>query len=432
MMIDLKARPFYLDEEGINWVQTTLDNMTLEEKVGQVFCPVGVTAEEDILNHQILDIGIGGIMYRPGAKEEIYEVHKKIQDMAKIPLLLAANTESGGDGLMYEGTSFGKPMAVAATGNVENAYRMGYVACTEGAAVGLNWSFAPIVDIDMEFHSPITNVRTFGSDIGQIIECASNYMRGADKAGVAVAIKHFPGDGTDERDQHILTSINKLSCEEWNATYGKIYQTLINEGAKTIMVGHIAMPAYVSAFNPEATAKDKLMPATLSKEILTDLLRNKLEFNGLISTDSSSMIGFMAAMPREQTVPMTLAAGADVILFNKNLDEDVSFLIKGLKENLVSEKRLDEAVTRILATKSALNLHKKKKTHTLVPDKAQMKIIGNEQFKEWAKEVADKSVTLIKDTQHLLPISNLKYKRIYMNLISRETDPNQKNIQIGR
>lgn len=159
------------------------------------------------------------------------------------------------------------------------------VSCSEGAAVGCNWAFAPVVDIDRNWRNPITNVRTYGDDPDRVLECGLNYMKAAKEENVLVAIKHFPGDGCDEVDQHILTSVNSLSCEEWDATYGKIYGGLIEAGAQTVMVGHIAQPAYQKLYNPDFP--DKLVPATLSPELLKGLLRKKLGFNGLIVTDST-------------------------------------------------------------------------------------------------------------------------------------------------
>ena len=193
----MKGNPFFLDEEGENWVLDTWKNMSLEQKCGQVFCPMGFNGEEETLKHFTQDIQVGGLMYRADSAENIQDIYRKLQAFSNIPLLLAANTEAGGDGLAYEGTSFGKPMAVAATDDPENGYRMGYTACKEGAALGLNWSFAPIVDINYDFHNPITNVRTFGSDPKKVLDFALEYMKGADECGVAVAIKHFPGDGVD-------------------------------------------------------------------------------------------------------------------------------------------------------------------------------------------------------------------------------------------
>ena len=423
-MIDLRANPFFLDDEGIQWVEETLASMTLEEKAGQVFCPVGLSNEEGLLRDMICSIGIGGIMYRPGPKAVIQETHRRIQSMAKIPLLLAANTEAGGSGLSFEGTGFGCPMAVAATGDPENAYRMGYVACKEGAAMGLNWSFAPIIDIDKDFHNPITNTRTFGSDPDTVLACASRYLDAADECNVAVSIKHFPGDGVDERDQHILTSVNSLSCEEYMRSYGKIYKSLIDKGAKTVMVGHIAQPAWVKKLNPNATRRELLRPASLSKELLTGLLRGELGFNGLISTDSSAMVGFTVAMPRRQAIPSAIAAGADVILFNKDLHEDYGYLLAGVKEGLVSMERLDEAVTRILATKASLGLHKRQKEGTLVPGPEALSEVGKSEHRAWSLEVADRAVTLVHDRQALLPISPAKYRRVYLNVIQKSDDVN--------
>ncbi|MGF6990285.1 beta-glucosidase-like glycosyl hydrolase [Lachnospiraceae bacterium PM6-15] len=393
-MVDVKVNPFFLKVEQVKWVEDTLASMTLEEKVGQVFCPMGLTSEDEPLKHDVCKISVGGMMYRPGLKQEIQTTHRKIQNMAKIPLLLAANTEAGGNGLVVEGTTFGAPMAVAATGDVENAYRMGYTACAEGAAVGMNWSFAPIVDIDMEFHNPITNTRTFGSDVDRVIAYGEAYMRGADENDVAVSIKHFPGDGVDERDQHLGVSINSLNAERWMATYGKVYKTLIGKGAKTVMVGHIAQPEWVKKINPNATKEQTLLPASVNSELLTGLLRGELGFNGLISTDATPMIAFCTAMKRSQAIPAAIAAGADMILFNKSLDEDYGYLMAGIQEGVVSLERLDEAVTRILAVKASLHLPEKKAAGTIVPGPEALETVGCTQHRAWAKEVEDKAITL--------------------------------------
>lgn len=418
--IDLKGNPFYLSEDDMKWVEETKAQMTDDEKVGQLFVPMGLSGDDDLVYHLTKECHIGGIMYRTGNKEEIRATHEKLQKSSSIPLLIAANTEAGGDGLCVEGTTFGKPMAVAATNDIENAYRMGYVACREGAAVGLNWSFAPIVDIDREFHNPITNVRTFGSDPKRVRDMASAYLRGAKENQVAVSIKHFPGDGVDERDQHILTSVNSLTCDEWDASYGYVYQSLIDEGAQTVMVGHIAMPEYVRRINPKATDKERYLPASVSRELLGGLLREKLGFNGVISTDSSCMVGYTTAMKRRDAVVSSIANGCDIILFHKDLDEDISFIKQGIADGRITAERLDDAITRILALKASLKLHEKQKNGELVPAREHLSVIGCRQHQEWAKEVADASVTLVKDSQNLLPISPKRFRRVYLNVIQRK------------
>lgn len=239
-------------------------------------------------------------------------------------------------------------------------------------------------------------------------------MKAAKEENVLVAIKHFPGDGCDEVDQHILTSVNNLSCEEWDETYGKIYGGLIEAGAQTVMVGHIAQLAYQKQYNPDFG--DRLIPATLSPELLKGLLRKKLGFNGLIVTDSTCMVGFSCAMEREKAVPYAIESGCDMFLFNKDLDEDYHYMLNGYKQGILSEQRLDEAVTRILATKASLGLHKKAKSD-IVPDKKALEALKSDEHVTWAKNSANKAVTLVKDTEHILPVSPRKTKKVLLEIM---------------
>ncbi len=416
-MIDLKANPFFLGEQDIRWVEETRDGMSTEEKLEQLFFPIGYSADEGYLQHELLNRHPGGVMFRSGKTEELFSAYSWLQNHTRIPLFLAANLEAGGDGIVEEGTAFGKQMQIAATGDAEQAYRLGRVSCAEGRAVGCNYAFAPVVDIDLNYHNPITNVRTYGSDKDLVKQCGLAYMKAAKECGCAVSVKHFPGDGVDECDQHILTSVNSLSCEEWDETYGDVYQTLINAGAVTVMVGHIAMPAYQKRFNPDHP--DKLMPATLSPELLRNLLRGKLGFNGMIISDASPMVGFLCAMDRSRSVPFCIEAGCDMLLFNKDYGEDLEYMKRGYEEGILSEKRLNEAVTRILAAKAALKLHEKQREGTLAPSRENLDIIGCAQHRAWAKECADRAVTLVKDKQHLLPLDPKKHHRVLFEILGK-------------
>ena len=424
-MIDLTAKPFYLDDEAIAWVNNTKESMTLEEKLGQLFVPVGYSGDPEVLDNTMLRLHVGGIMYRCGDAEEMQATHRYLQENSKIPLLIGANLEDGGIGIAVNGTAFGKQMQAAATDDPENGYRQGKISCSEGAAVGCNWAFAPVVDIDRNWRNPITNVRTYGNDPERVLAFGRQYMKAAKEENVLVAIKHFPGDGCDEVDQHILTSVNDLSVGEWDASYGKIYKTLIDEGAQTVMVGHIAQPAYQNYYNPRHPKK--LMPATLSPELLKNLLREKLGFNGLIVSDATPMVGFSCAMERSRAVPYAIEAGCDMFLFNKVLEEDFEYMKKGYEDGILSEQRLDEALTRILATKASLGLHKKK-PEEIVPDLSALSILRNEEHVLWAKECADKSVTLVKDTQNNLPISPEKTKKVLLEILG-DCDSNERVLE---
>ncbi len=413
--MNFKANPFYLNDEDIAWVEKTYQTMSLEEKIGQLFCPIGYSTDPDYLKKDLLDKHIGGLFFRDGVGKEMRSTFAFAQAYAKIPLLIPSNLEAGGDGAATDGTPYGKQMEVAAANDTKYAYHLGKIATSEAKALGINWAFAPVIDIDMNFRNPITNVRTYGSDKEKVLSNALEYMKAAKENEVAVSIKHFPGDGVDERDQHILTSVNSLSMEEWDESFGYVYQNMIDKGALTVMVGHIAMPAYQKYFNSEL--KDKLVPASLSKELLKNLLREKMGFNGLIITDATPMVGYTAAMERSRAVPAAIEAGCDMILFNKDLAEDYEFMMEGYRNGLLSAKRLEEAVYRILATKAALKLHKKKAENRLVPGEEALSILKCEEHVAWAYELADRAITLVKDTQKLLPITPHKHKRVLLEVL---------------
>lgn len=414
MELDLKKAPFYLSDSDIEWVENTLEQMSVEEKIGQLFCPIGYSTEPEYLN-SLLRFHIGGLFFRDGAAEEMRSTFEYVQKHSRIPLLIPSNLEAGGDGAATNGTAYGKPMACAAAGDKKYAYRLGKIACSEAASLGINWAFAPVVDIDMNYHNPITNIRTFGNDPKVVLEYAEQYMKAAKECNVAVSVKHFPGDGVDERDQHLLTSVNTLTMSEWDETYGEVYKRLIQADVPTIMAGHIAMPTYQEHFNPQT--KGKTIPATLSKELLSNLLREKLGFAGLIITDATPMVGFTSAMERSKSVPLSIESGCDMFLFNKDLGEDYQFMLEGYRNGILSEKRLLDANRRILALKATLSLYHKQVKDALVPDKEGLALLQCERHIKWARELADKSITLVKDTQELLPVSAIKYKRVLLEIM---------------
>ena len=413
--MNLKAKPFNLKEEDVQWVEQTLASMSLEEKIGQLFCPIGYATDRGYLEYKLLRHHIGGLFFRDGMSEEMRDTFAYAQSRSRIPLLIPSNLEAGGDGAAIDGTPFGKQMSVAAANDTKHAYRLGKIACSEGATLGINWAFAPVVDIDYNCHNPITNVRTYGSNPDVVIANAKEYIRAATECGVATSVKHFPGDGVDERDQHLLTSVNSLSMEEWDETFGRVYKEMIEAGTLTVMVGHIAMPAYENHFAPEN--EGKIIPASLSKSMLKHVLREKLGFEGLIITDATPMVGFTAAMDRATAVPLAIENGCDMFLFNKNLEEDYNFMMEGYKSGILSEGRLEEANRRILALKAALRLHEKQKKGTLVPEESELSVIHNDQHVAWAKELADESITLVKDTAKNLPISPEKTKRVLLEIL---------------
>jgi beta-N-acetylhexosaminidase len=417
-MLDLKAQPFSLNDEDIAWVEQTLAGMDTLTKVGQLFCLVVISEDLTDLKQTLAEAGMkpGGFMSRPFAGKTVQQIYRTLQAEAEIPLLLAANLEKGGDGIATDGTAYGTPLQVAATDDEEAAYRLGIVCGREGRAVGCNWAFAPVIDIDYNYHNPITNTRTFGSNPQRVLRMARAYMRGLQACGLAVSIKHWPGDGVDGRDQHLVTSVNSLSVDEWNASFGLVYKGMIDAGAETVMAAHIMQPAYSRKLRPGITDAE-IMPASLAPELNQQLLRLQLGFNGLVVSDATSMAGMTAAMPRHEAVPLCVAAGCDMFLFTVNVKQDFEFMLQGLENGLLSQARLDEAVTRILALKACLGLHKQQAAGTLVPGEDALSVLGCSEHRAWAQECADKAATLVKDTQGLLPLSPERHRRVLLYVL---------------
>ena len=409
-MFDYRAKPFNLDDEDVAWVEKTFSEMTEDEKIQSLFFPCMRNYDEASIDELLDTLHPCGVMYRPCSAEEAVNATNMFRKKCKIPMLIAANLEKGGNGIVNEGTLIGAPLQIAATDNVENARRLGILCAREGKAVGANYAFAPIIDIDYNFRNPITNTRTFGSDPARVAAFGAAYTEECQKLGVCVSIKHFPGDGRDERDQHLVTSINDMSCEDWMATYGNNYKASIDKGALTVMVGHIMQPAWQKRINPDLKDED-IMPATLSPELIgpEGLLRKYLGFNGVICTDATTMAGFTIPMDRSKSVPYSIACGADIFLFNKNMEEDLEYMRKGVADGVITKERLDEAVKRVLALKAALKLYKQ--TEDLKVEDA-LKVLGCEEHQQWAKEVADQAVTLVKEEKGVLPLDPVHKKRV--------------------
>lgn len=415
-MVNLKEKPFFLDDEDIQWVEDTIKTMTLDEKVGQLFINLAYSKEKDYIKSRCDKYHIGGVRYQGGNARQVYEQNRYYQECTRIPLLIATNCEAGGNGAAAGGTLVATHAQCGACTSTQAAYDMGYVAGKEGTAVGCNWTFAPISDLIFNWRNTIVNTRSFGKDPDKVIAMCKAYMDGVHQSDMITCTKHFPGDGTEERDQHLVMGCNDLTCEEWDKTYGKVYKALIDAGIESVMVGHIALPAYQKKLNPALTDQT-IMPATLSPELLQGLLREKLGFNGIILTDASHMAGMVCSAPRSVQVPGAIAAGCDMFLFFNDPDEDIQYVKNALEDGRLTQERLTEALRRILGMKAHLKLHKKAAQGNLFPSEEGLECFGCEAHHVLAKRAADEAVTLVKDTQNILPVSPETKKRARLYFI---------------
>ena len=411
-MVDLKAKPYNLSEEDIKWVEETIASLTDEEKVGQLFFQLTQSKEEDYIKNLADTYHLGGYRYNPGRPDELQNQNRYIQKYTKVPAFIACNTEQGGDGATPGGTFIGSGVKIGATRNLSYARALGKMSNEEAKIIGCNMAFAPVCDIGYNWQNTECINRAFGNDPKLVADMSVQYLEGAHELeGFACAAKHFPGNGLDFRDAHTANNINNLSVEEWDASYGHVYKSLIDAGLDAIMGGHIMMPTYTKALNPDIK-DDEMMPATLSYDLMTTLLRDKLGFNGMVVTDASHMVAMTDRMKRVDMLPAAINAGCDMFLFFNDPEEDFATMCNAYKNGIISEERMTEALTRIIGLKAKMGLHKKDRAE-LVPGPEALAGLGKQEYKDMQKAISEDALTLVKyKDEGVLPITPEKYKRI--------------------
>lgn len=409
-MVDLKAKPFYLDDEAIQWVENTIAGMTLDEKVGQLFVLMRRARTEDDIKNVLADYHQGGLRYQGGDSKAVHWQNTTYQANSKLPLLIAVNCDNGGDGAMSDGTFIATAAEAAAAPDTQTAYNIGLVAGREASATGANWMFNPCCDIYMNWRNTIVNTRSFGDNADTVIKNITAFIDGVHQSPMACCCKHFPGDGVEERDQHLVLGVNDLSAGDWEASFGKMYRAMIDGGLESMMIGHIAAPALSRKLRP-GIRDEEIMPATLAPELLTDLLRQDMGFNGVIITDASHMAGIACMEKRSVAVPKAIASGCDMFLFANDADEDFAYMKKGVEDGVITPERLSDALHRILGLKAHIGLHKRQAAGTLVPPEEALSAVGCAEHRALAEKAAEECITLVKDTQKNLPIDPARQKR---------------------
>ncbi len=423
-MVDMKAKPFFLSEEDCRWVENTIAGMTDEEKVGQLFFQLTASQEEGYLKELMEKYHVGGCRYNgmPGIK--VLEQNCILQKYAKIPLIIACNTEGGGDGACSDGVNIGTGIKIGATGNVEYAHDLGRMANEQAAAIGCNMAFAPVCDIHYNWQNEEIISRGFGNDPERVAAMSRAYLDGAHTIpGFACAAKHFPGNGQDYRDAHMANNINEFDHDQWMDTYGMVYKTLIDDGLDAIMGGHIMLPKYMRQVRPGIT-DEEMLPATLCPEIMTGLLRDELGFNGMVVTDASHMVGMTDRMKRKDMLPAAINAGCDMFLFFNDPDEDFGTMLSAYKSGVISEERMNEALTRILALKAHMGLNKKAGEELVPAPEALPAVLGDPSYRKTAEAISREALTLVKyKDQGVLPLDPARTKRIMIVYVKGADGP---------
>jgi beta-N-acetylhexosaminidase len=412
-MIDtLSLPPFNLPPEDIAWVRGMLSRLTTEEKVGQLFNYA--TFGDDHDNVRALSGLKPGGMHRfmGGDLATGWQATRLALETNEVPLLISGDIEGGNTSFPFI-TPLPNQMGAAACADLSLTTRLAQVVAAECRALGFNWSFTPVVDINAAFRSAVVGTRSYGSNVETVREQALAFIRELQRNGIAATAKHWPGEGFDDRDQHLATTVNPLDMARWEATFGNIYRAVIGAGVMSVMSAHIALPAWVrEKLGKPSNGRDDFQPASTSALLNHDLLRGELGFNGLIVSDATTMAGIGSWAERRELVPMVVENGCDMFLFTRAAGEDKQFMLDGLRRGALSEARLEQAVTRVLALKAALGLHRKSIDERLPPLEETRTTLRSSAHMDLAGEMAGRSITLVKDTRNLLPLSLEKYRRI--------------------
>jgi len=409
--------------KALKWANEQLRKMSLEEKVGQLIS-VGVNAtflnqDSDAfrsLKHQIEDNKVGGVILFRGPVYESVILVNRMQQLARYPLLVSADLESGA-GMRFDDTvNFPWNMAVGATGNPEYARRQGEITAREARALGVHQIFAPVVDVNNNAANPVINVRSYGENPADVARFAAAFTEGAQNAGAIATAKHFPGHGDTAVDSHRgLPEIN-VSRERLNTVEFVPFKATVDAGVGAVMVGHIALPQIdATAVKPlpenlkskpidtdqngEIIDEKAAMPATMSP-VIGNILRNDLKFDGMIVTDALSMSGLTIYFTPEEAAVRALEADADMLL--KPADVDASFrgVLQAVKSGRITEQRVEKSARRILAAKYDLGLVKERMT----PIDSIDRVVGSKDVMALATEIAEHAITLVRNEDKLVPL----------------------------
>jgi beta-N-acetylhexosaminidase len=410
--------PLAVDKAGERWVQTTLKKMTLDQKVGQLvvssFESTFVPADSDTydgLTRIVHEAHVGGfhvfggserapsVLLNPtygtvtlGQPLEAASLLNRLQTISPIPLLNTADFEAGAGFRIAGATAFPRAMAFGAAGDERLAFEAGRITGVEARALGVHVNFAPVVDVNNNPRNPVINTRSFGEDPAKVGALASAYARGLRTGGALPTLKHFPGHGDTDVDSHIGLPIIKHPRERLEQIEWQPFRAAIAGGAAAVMSAHIEMPA----LDPS-----KGIPTTLSRPIVTGVLREGIGFRGLIYTDSMEMQGVTAQFSPAEAAARAIKAGNDVVLHSPDDVAAFQGIKTAVEKGEIPIAQINASVERILRAKAIAGVHRTK----LVNLDAIATTVGSRAHKAVARDVSQRSLTLIKDDRNSVPLT---------------------------
>lgn len=412
-----RSQPQRRADGEARWVEETLKALSLRERLGQMLMtPVQVEQASggrlEELKKQLTELSLGGVVVRGGTPESVAALTNELQRASRVPLFVGADYERGLRMQMKSaGTPFTNNMGVAAAGDPRAAYEQGRITAREARAIGVNWLFGPVADLNNNPDNPVINVRSFGEDPRRVAEFVSAAVRGTREGGALSTVKHFPGHGDTAVDSHIgLPTIN-ADRARLDRLELVPFRAAVAAGVDSVMTAHIALPKLTG---------DEL-PATLSPKVTTDLLRRELKFEGLVVTDSLGMGAITKGFPGGEASVRAIIAGADVALTPPELKASLDALEEAVTSNRLTRERVDESVRRILRAKHRLGLAERRTVDTAVV----RSLVERPEALESARRVAEASITLLRDGRGLLPLDAKRAATAAFVVVAADEDPEE-------
>jgi len=407
------AQPVHLDRKGKRWASKTLSKMTLEEKIGQMIMvwakvqflnvdsPDYLQLRDEMAKYHVGGFGVTVATDGPQLIEseplEAAALTNRLQKDSKYPLIFAADFERGLSMRLAGATAFPAAMAFGAAGDKNLASEFGRITALESRAIGIQWNWFPVADVNSNPANPIIDTRSFSEDPAQVSEMVAAYIDGAHQGGLLTTVKHFPGHGDTDTDSHLALARVPVSLDRLNAVELAPFRSAIAAGVDSVMVGHLIVPAI---------EPDPNRPASISSHIIKDLLQGQLGFHGLVVTDALDMAGLThvfagseADISRAAAVA-AVQAGNDMILIPGDLDGAYNGLLDAVKHGEIQQARIDQSVLKILRMKASVGLNRNR----FVGLAGVQDDVSRPENIAIAQSVADRAVTLVSDPGKLLPL----------------------------
>lgn len=402
-----------------DWVESTFRQLTPDERIGQLFMMAAYSNKDGQHQAEIANLitryKIGGLIFMQGTPQKQAQMSNYFQSISKVPLLMAIDGEWGLSMRLENTPIFPRQMALGAIQDNRQIYEMGREIARQCKLMGIHINFAPVVDVNSNANNPVIGDRSFGEDKINVTEKAIAYMQGMEQNGVMACAKHFPGHGDTDKDSHHTLPLVRHNAERLRSVELYPFQEMIKRGVGSVMVAHLSIPALdASKITPKS---DLTVPATLSKKIITNLLKKEMGFGGLVFTDALNMKGVSEHFDSGELEVKALLAGNDVLLFSGNVGKAIEEIKKAIQRGDISQTEIDNRVRRILQAKqkAGLDQYKPIDTNNLVANLAAPSAELT-QIRLW-----ENTLTLVRDPQRSIPFKNLEKQQFASIAIGTNT-----------